>query len=309
MEQVFHIVDAFTNSAFNGAQIAVFPQAEGLGEKQMLQLAKEMNLSQSVFIFPPTEKGTSRKIRIFTPQEEINFAGQAIVATDYVLASREEIKLGDEHTAIDLELNSGILKTNVTQKEGKPSLVQFSTEAMPVVDRFTPTEAELADILSLDVKTIDNQLFRTRLVSCGTPFLVVPIKYYDAVRRARFDYSAWSQSAAPQTAAQEILLFSRNPDQQDVEFHLRLVGPRIGHEEDPPVGGSLLAFAAYLCSHEHILKGTYTFTIDRGTEETRRSVLNLEMDNKGQNKLTLRVGGEAVLVAEGKIKLPDKQPN
>jgi len=267
----------------------------------MQQLAKEMNLSQSVFILPATEKEAVRKIRIFTPQAEIDFAGQAVVATGFVLASRGDIELNEEHTAIVLELKSGLLKTNVSQKEGKPSLVQFSTEALPIVDRFTPTEGELSDILSLDVRTIDNQLFRTRLVSCGTPFLIVPIKYYDAVRRAKFDYSAWSQSAAPQTAAQEILLFSRNPDQQDVEFHLRIVGPRIGVKEDPPVGGSLLAFAAYLCSHEHILKGTYTFAIDRGTEETRRSVLNLEMDNKGQNKVTIRVGGEAVMVAEGKI--------
>jgi len=301
VEQIFHIVDTFTNTAFNGAQIAVFPEADDLSDVQMQQLAKEMNLSQSVFILPATEKEAVRKIRIFTPQAEIDFAGQAVVATGFVLASRGDIELNEEHTAIVLELKSGLLKTNVSQKEGKPSLVQFSTEALPIVDRFTPTEGELSDILSLDVRTIDNQLFRTRLVSCGTPFLIVPIKYYDAVRRAKFDYSAWSQSAAPQTAAQEILLFSRNPDQQDVEFHLRIVGPRIGVKEDPPVGGSLLAFAAYLCSHEHILKGTYTFAIDRGTEETRRSVLNLEMDNKGQNKVTIRVGGEAVMVAEGKI--------
>lgn len=301
MEQIFHIVDTFTKTAFNGAQIAVFPKADDLNKTQMQQLAKELNLSQSVFIFPATEQEAVRKIRIFTPQAEIDFAGQAVVATGFVLASRGEVTLEGEHTAIVLELKSGLLKTSISQKEGKPSLVQFSTEALPIVDRFTPTEAELSDILALDINTIDSKLFRTRLVSCGTPFLVVPIKYYDAVRRAKFDYSAWSQSAAPQTAAQEILLFSRNPDRQDVEFHLRIVGPRIGLKEDPPVGGSLLAFAAYLCSHEHILKGTYTFAIDRGTEETRRSVLNLEMDNKGQNKVAIRVGGEAVMVAEGKI--------
>jgi len=301
VEQIFHIVDTFTTTAFNGAQIAVFPEAAALNETQMQQLAKEMNLSHSVFVMPATEKEAVRKVRIFSPQTEIDFAGQAVIAASYVLATRGDIEMDGEHTEAILELKSDLLKTNVTQTDGKPSLVQFSTEALPIVDRFTPTEGELSDILSLDEKTIDNVLFRTRLVSCGTPFLIVPIKYYDAVRRAKFDYSAWSQSVAPQTAAQEILLFSRNPDQQDVEFHLRIVGPRIGLKEDPPVGGSLLAFAAYLCSHEHITKGTYTFSVDRGTEETRRSVMNLEMDNKGQNKLTLRVGGEAVMMAEGKV--------
>ncbi|MDO9399480.1 MAG: PhzF family phenazine biosynthesis protein, partial [bacterium] len=82
-------------------------------------------------------------------------------------------------------------------------------------------------------------------------------------------------------------------------------GPRIGMHEDPPVGSAMPAFASYLCSFEFLQKGTYTFAVDRGDENYRRSVLNLEMDHKGEDTLTIRVGGAAVMVAEGVMTIPD----
>lgn len=86
---------------------------------------------------------------------------------------------------------------------------------------------------------------------------------------------------------------------------MRLFGSRIGIHDDPPVGSAMPAFASYLCSFEFMQKGTYTFAVDRGDENTRRSVLNLEMDHKGDDLLTIRVGGNAVMVAEGIMNIPD----
>ena len=132
----------------------------------------------------------------------------------------------------------------------------------------------------------------------------MPILYYDVVRKARFNYAAWSQSIAPQTAAQEILLFSPKTSNLDSNFSVRLVGPNVGRHDDPPVGTALSAFAGYLCSFDHMRKGTYTFAVERGEEKTRRSVINLEMDHKGGDELTLRIGGEAVMMAEGTMDIP-----
>ncbi|MCK5666980.1 MAG: PhzF family phenazine biosynthesis protein, partial [Thiotrichaceae bacterium] len=195
--------------------------------------------------------------------------------------------------------------TNITIKEGKADFVQFSNQVAPIVDYFTPTEAELASFLSINQAHIDSKKYNTRLISCGVPYLIVPIYYYQTVREAKFDYSAWSQSIAPQTAAQEILLFSTKTTHPESDFHVRLVGPKIGPQEDPPVGSAMPAFAAYLSSFDHLQKGTYTFVVDRGDESVRRSVINLEMDHKGEEKLTLRVGGEAVIVAQGSLAIPE----
>ena len=172
-----------------------------------------------------------------------------------------------------------------------------------LIDRFTPLDGELADFLSITPAELDHKKYSTRLVSCGFPYLIVPVWNYESVRNARFNLAAWSQSAAPQTAAQEILLFSPKTPFQDANFNARLLGPNIGLREDPPVGTAMPAFASYLCSFDFTQQGTHTFAVDRGDEERRRSVINIEMDNKPGTELALRIGGEAVIVAQGQMYL------
>lgn len=299
----YYIADVFTQEKFNGAQIAVFPKAENLNDKQMQQIARELNLSETVFV-EPSENKTNRKVRIFSPQNEIDFAGHPIIATAYVLASCGELELTNGHNPLSLEQNIGSIDVSVTSDNGQPSFVQFSQQVSAVVDRFAPTDQELSELLSIDCKQIDTKKYSTRLVSCGFPYLIVPVFNYETVRNARFNYSAWSQSTAPQTAAQEILLFSEKNPHQDANFNARLLGPSIGIHEDPPVGSAMPAFASYLTSFEHTQEGTHTFAVDRGDDQSRRSVLNLEMDHKKGAPLTVRIGGEAVLVAEGRIATP-----
>ncbi|MGR9099081.1 MAG: PhzF family phenazine biosynthesis protein [Gammaproteobacteria bacterium] len=305
MEFNYYIADVFTKQVFSGAQIAVFPQADGLDKENMALIAREMNLSETVFVFHPKEGGTVRRMRIFTPKSEIDFAGHPIIATAYVLASCGDIELNEKYTPVVFEQNVGPIDCNITGEDGKPVFVQFSRSVTSMIDRFAPTDEELARMLSIEQTHIDHKKYSARLVSCGFPYLVVPVYYYETVRKAKFNYEAWSQSIAPQTAAQEILLFSAKTPYQDSDFNARLVGPNIGLHEDPPVGTAMPAFASYLCSFEHMKTGTYTFAVDRGDEKFRRSVINLEMDHKAKEKLMLRVGGEAVMVAEGRMHVPD----
>jgi trans-2,3-dihydro-3-hydroxyanthranilate isomerase len=305
MNYNYYITDVFTNKVFNGAQIAVFPNADGLDKQQMARIARELNLSETVFVFHPKDAQTNRRLRIFTPHGEVDFAGHPIIGTAYVLATYGDIKLTGEYTPIDFEQNVGTIRVNITNEDGKPVLTQFTRKVSPIVDRFTPSDAELAAFLSIDEGHIDNKKYNARLVSCGVPYLIVPVYYYETVRKVKFNYEAWSRSIAPQTAAQEILVFSGRTPFQDSDFTARLVGPNIGIHEDPPIGSAMAAFACYLCSFEHMQKGTYTYAVDRGDEKVRRSVINLEMDHKGEEKLAIRVGGEAVIVAEGTMFVPD----
>jgi trans-2,3-dihydro-3-hydroxyanthranilate isomerase len=305
MKYNYYIADVFTKQIFNGAQIAVFPNAEGLSQQQMQLVARELNLSETVFVFHPDKQNTNRVMRIFSPQSEIDFAGHPIIATAFVLASCGDIQLDASVTPMVFEQNTGPVNVNISAEDGKPSFVQFTRKISSIIDRFTPSDEELASFLSLQPSEFDHKKYSARLVSCGFPYLIVPVWRYESVRAARFNYAAWSQSIAPQTAAQEILLFSPKTPFTDADFNARLLGPRIGIHDDPPVGSAMPAFASYLCSFEFMQKGTYTFTVDRGEQSNRRSVLNLEMDHKGENMLTIRVGGAAVMVVEGVMNIPD----
>ena len=305
MNYNYYIADVFTRQIFNGAQIAVFPDADGLSNQQMKLVARELNLTETVFVFHPESESTTRKMRIFSPLGEINFAGHPIIATAYVLGSCGDIKLTEAITPVVFEQNVGPIDVNISANQGKPFFVQFSRKVSSIVDRFAPSNEEIASFLSIQESELDHKKYYPRLLFCGLPYLIVPVWSYETVRNAKFNYSAWSQSIAPQTAAQEILLFAPKTPFVDSDFNARLLGPRIGIHEDPPIGSAMPAFASYLCSFEHTRKGTHTFAVDRGDALSRRSVLNVEMDHKGLEELALRVGGEAVMVAEGMMTIPD----
>ncbi len=301
----YYIADVFTKQVFAGAQIAVFPHADKLSDKQMALIASEMNLSETVFVSNPNNGATARRMRIFSPLAEIDFAGHPIIATAFVLGISGDIELADGVTSLSFIQNAGEIEVHLSSKNGQPTFVQFSRKVSSIIDRYAPSDIELADFLSIKPEDIDNKKYSTRLVSCGFPYLIVPVWNYETVRKARFNYASWNKSAAPQTAALEVLLFSAKTPYMDSNFNARLLGPNIGIHDDPPVGSAMPAFASYLCSHDFTQQGTHTFAVDRGDDKNRRSVLNIEMDHKAQAELTLRIGGEAVLVAEGKMHIPD----
>jgi PhzF family phenazine biosynthesis protein len=305
MKLNYYIADVFTNQMFAGAQVAVFPNADDLNDQQMALIANEINLPESVFVSNPDNSETTRKMRIFSPLSEINFAGHPIIATAFVLGECGDIHLADGVTSLNFTQNTGGIEVNVSAEGGKVSFVQFTNKVSSVIDRFTPSDVELSELLSINPSEIDHKKFATRLVSCGFPYLIVPVWNYETVRNAKFNFTAWSQSSAPQTAAQEILLFSPKTAFMDSNFNARLLGQNIGVHDDPAVGSAIPAFASYLCSFDFTQEGTHTFAVDRGDADNRRSVINVEMDHKAGSALNLRIGGEAVLVAEGKMYIPE----
>ena len=305
MKYRYYLADVFTQTIFNGAQIAVFPNAQGLNQPQMQLIARELNLTETVFVFHPNKATTTRVMRIFSPQSEINFAGHPIIATAFVLEHCGELTLTQSVTPIIFQQNTGAVEINISAENAKPTFVQFTRKVKSSIDRFTPTDDELASFLSLQVSELDHKKYAPRLVFSDMAYLIIPVWKYESVRNAKFNDAAWHQSSAPQTSAQEVLLFAPKTPFTDANFNVRLLGPRIGIHDDPPVGSAMPAFASYLCSFEFMQKGTYTFSVDRGEEKTRRSVLHLEMDHKGEDLLTIRVGGTAVMVAEGTMHIPD----
>lgn len=303
MSQQYFIADVFTDEAFSGAQIAVFPEAGEIDDTRMQLIARELNLTETVFVTESDSTDVDYQMRIFTPLAEVDFAGHPIIATAYALVECGAIKTDQSAVKLMMSQNSGVIEVNITLQDGEVNLVQFSQKVSTLIDRFTPSDSELAEFLTLAENDLDHQKYSTRLVSAGFPYLIVPVWNYESVRKAKFNFSAWSQSTAPQTAAQEIVLFSPKTPYQDSNFNVRLLGQNIGPNDDPPVGSAMPAFASYLCSFDFTQEGTHTFAVDRGDSYSRRSVINMEMDNKQRSELAIRIGGQAVLVASGNILL------
>lgn len=301
MEYQFITADVFTDKPFDGVPISVFPNANGLNNEQMQKLANELNSSETVFVLPEKSAEQSHHLRIFNPQEEVGFGGHTTVATVHVLAETGLIDTTDKHTPVALSGKEGTLRAHFSKANGSPSLTQYTQTFTPIVDRYVPTNAELALILGLTEGDIGFDNYKSIIVSCGKPYLIVPIKSYRTIRLAKFDTRLWSESSLPSSFAQDILLFSNNTDPNAADFHARLLGPTIGPFDDPPIGGAVPAFSGYLCQHSHIQAGTHVFAIQRGANDARQSLLHVEMDNKQQKELTIRVGGSAVIMSKATI--------
>jgi PhzF family phenazine biosynthesis protein len=308
----YYTADVFTEQAFNGVPIPVFTAADGLSDQQMLQLAGELSTSSTVFLFPCDETALTGKIakniRVFSPQKELATTIHTILAASFVLAEKGIVPLEKKHTPIILSSTftgkqQSIQSYVSRSKSGNAGLVQQTYDTHAAIDYYTPTHEELAAMLSLSPADIGFDHYKPLIVSCGVPYLIVPIMSYTAIREAKFNEAAWSNSSAPSSLAQEILLFAYNTDDNPADFHARLLGPAISHHEDPPIGGAIAAFANHICSHEHIQAGTHIFAIQRGANDARKSLFFVEMDNKQSKDLTIRVGGHAVLMSEACIKI------
>lgn len=304
----FYTVDAFTDRAFEGAQIAVLPDARGLNDTQMQLIAREFNVSETVFVLPAMSPSNARRLRIFSPFSEIPFGGHPTLAAAYVLTTTGDITADDPGVSAD----DGCLRFNFEETVGHVHITasyddstgrhfcEFGLEANYSIDRFTPPDKELAAIFSLTRQDLGIDGHSPMVVATDKPYLIVPVGSFAAVRRAKFDYRAWANSSAPSGLTHQAMLFSTETELSDSAFHCRLLGPEIGVNEDPPIGSSIPSFAAYLCE---MGRPEHHFAAERGAGKFRRSLLHVHAEKRGQRSVAVRVGGTAVLMSDGHIHL------
>lgn len=295
----YYTVDVFTKNRFEGAQIAVVPEAEGLTEAQMLQIAGEFNLWRTVFV-TQANFGVP-KLRIFNQSREFEFGGHPTIAAIYCLAKTGVIKLSEGQNDFLLEEAHGKVPCSVLVKDGEPIFNQFETSARPEYDKFTPSADELGEMLSIDSYHFNVNGFTPMLVATQIPYLIVPVDSFESLKAARFNYDAWARSTAPATCANAILLFSGKNALSNSDFHCRLVGPVFGIHEDPPVGAAMPAFAGYLNQFPVYSELPVGFVAERGAHQGRKSFLHIEMLESLDGEIKVKMGGHAVLATEGKL--------
>jgi trans-2,3-dihydro-3-hydroxyanthranilate isomerase len=293
MRHRFLTADVFTDRPFGGNPLAVFPDGRGLSSDQMQRVARELNLSETVFVLPPDDPGHSRRLRIFTPGMEMPFAGHPTVGTALLLARLGEIEAPEGETRIVFEEGVGPVPVTLRSEGGVPVFAQLSVAQLPEFGPPSPSAAELAEVLALDPGDILTGDDSPQTVSCGVPFLYIPLRNRDALSRARVRPDRW-ESLIADTWAPHLYVFAREP-----ELRVRMFAPAMGIPEDPATGAAAAAFGGYLGMRAPERDGTLRWTIEQGVEMGRPSLLHLEVDKKDGAITAVRVGGGAVLMSEG----------
>ena len=189
----FFTADVFTERMFGGNQLAVFPEAEGLDTGVMQSIARELNISETVFVFPPADPVHTRRVRIFTPASELPFAGHPTIGTAFVLASIGEVQLGAEGASIVLEEGVGPVAVSIRARQGRPGYCELTAARLPEEGPPPPPLEEFASALSLRPEDLRANDLPPRGFTCGVPYLFVPLRDEASLGRARIILPAWDR--------------------------------------------------------------------------------------------------------------------
>ena len=297
----YHTLDVFTDRPFGGNQLAVFPEAPELTKDEMQRIAREFNLSETVFVFPPRDARNARHLRIFTPIEELPFAGHPTIGTAHLLAALRMVPLNGERTSFVLEEEAGPVQVSVTQRKNALPLVQLAAPQLPSFGPPPPASSELAAVLGLEPSEVSDAPDTPQAATCGVPYLIVAVRDRSVLARAQVDHAAWRAVLAHYWAP-AIYVFCRDPELPGSTLRARMFGPSVGIVEDPATGSAACALAGYLAARDPLREGTLRWRIEQGFEMGRPSLLDLEADVRHGKVRQVRVGGTAVRMSEGVLR-------
>jgi trans-2,3-dihydro-3-hydroxyanthranilate isomerase len=298
MSYRYYTCDVFTDRRFGGNQLAVFPDARGLSDRQMQQIAREFNFSETAFVFP-AHPPPARGVRIFTPTKEVPFAGHPNVGTAFVLATTGE--LGDIGSGIRVtfEEKAGPVAISIAQREGQGVWCELTAPERLSLGR-SISLPELAAAVSLAPGDVVTTNHPPRVISVGLPFVVAQLRDRAALERARPNPSAidtfLSQGVTP-----DFHLYVHSGDEFDLRA--RMFAPLDGVAEDAATGSANCALAGLLSHCDPASDGSFRWRIAQGVEMGRPSLLEASADKRGGEVVATRIGGTCVLVSEGRMEV------
>jgi trans-2,3-dihydro-3-hydroxyanthranilate isomerase len=302
MHARYFTADVFTDRRFGGNPLAVFPDARAISPDLMPLIAREFNYSETTFVLPPTNPSHTAKVRIFTPGGELQFAGHPTIGTAHILASTGAVALTGAETRIVLEEGVGPVPVTIKATNGTPTFAQLSAAKLPEVGPPPPSREVLAAMLSLSKDDLLHGEMSAEAVSCGTPFLFIPLRNRDAVARSRVKIDLL-ESALSGYITQKVMVFAMDGEHPGSDVRARMYAPGIGVPEDPATGSACVALAGYLAERDPRTEGTFQWRVEQGFEMGRPSILDIEADKSHGEVTAVRVGGSTVLVCEGSMTL------
>ena len=299
----FYQADVFTSEPFGGNPLAVFPDAGELTDREFQQIAGEMNLSETVFVLPPKDPRAAAKIRIFTPSQEIPFAGHPVLGTFYVLGALKRLPLQEPVTKIFYECHLGVFPLELIILKGQIEQVVMSQPSPEFLEVVSQVEMiyELAKALGVQKSLITDSPFPVEVVSTGLPVLIVPIRTLTAVKSMQVNHSAIRDVCA-RLGTNGIMVYTTMTLEENSTVHTRMFADPIGIPEDPATGSASGALGAYLVKNGVVEVGPTTeVVIEQGYEIDRPSRILVQVFSDDDMIQNIKVGGQVVMVAEGKM--------
>ena len=295
MRRKFFTLDVFTRRRYAGNPLAVVLDAGDLDGAAMQSVAREFNLSETVFVLPPAEPAHRAKLRIFTPAAELPFAGHPTVGSA-VLLNRIDAAAGKRE--IVLEEGIGPVRCAVEAIDAETGSARFELARLPADAGPVASTAAIATALDLNEQDLGFDSFKPARWSAGVEFNFVPLSGLDAMRRCRPDTARWSEAFLGRGSA---FLFCRETVERGHDFHARMFAPRGGIPEDPATGSAVAALAGVLAQFSRPADGTHDLVVEQGYEMGRPSLITLSMTMRDGKLTAGAIAGEAVVVSEGAI--------
>jgi len=295
--------DVFTEHLFGGNQLAVFPDGRGLSPETMQAIAKEMNFSETTFVFPAEAPGTDFRLRIFTPGSELPMAGHPVIGSAFALARTGAIAPGRESFVFGL----GVGPTPVTLTwKGADLSFAWMTQALPVFSEPIANRANAAAALGVPDSAVGGTGLPVQVVSSGLAFVLVPLTTRSAVDNAMINREALNTLLHQAgVEANGVFLFSteRGPDKATV--YSRMFAPALGVYEDPATGSASGPLGCYLVRHKVVPAAKAGAMLSlQGVKMGRPSHVHISIGVEGAEIRSVRVGGESVLAGEGTLYIP-----
>jgi trans-2,3-dihydro-3-hydroxyanthranilate isomerase len=287
----YRVVDVFTRNALEGNPLAVFPDGSGIDEVAMQKIAKELNLSETTFVVPPTRPGCVARVRIFTPTREMLFAGHPTVGTAFVLLDEALVPKGSDRFVLDEKVGPVAIRV----EPGDRPLIWLTTPPISWGTSFD--RAACARALGLNAGDLLD--ITPQLVTAGNPNIYIPLKDKDAVDRAWLDLAGLRALKSEQEEVICVFVFTPTPE----GAYSRMFAPEHGVAEDAATGSATGPLAAYMLRH-HLVSGAAgtRFFSEQGTKMGRRSILYVDIRGE-QGAEGIDVGGYVTPVAEGTMTL------
>ncbi|MEH7246917.1 PhzF family phenazine biosynthesis protein [Neobacillus niacini] len=284
----YSIVDVFSQGKYTGNQLAVFKNTGNISDSEMQQIAKEINFSETTFILSDKEKAGGYDVRIFTPNEEVPFAGHPTLGTAYII--RNEI-LNEPSDKLLLNFKGGQILVSFDNQEEILWMKQYK----PTFGRIFDTN-KVFEVLNIDKEYIDDR-FPIQEVSTGLSVIIVPLKSLEAVKKVNINREKYFK-LIEHTDAKAILVFCPEAYNSENDLNVRDFADYYGIPEDAATGSSNGCLASYLVKYRYFGKSEINISVEQGYEIKRPSLLFLKA-SEDTGEITVFVGGKVEKIAQG----------
>lgn len=301
MALAYSLLDVFADSPFQGVQVPVVSlNGHTLSDDQKQALASEFQQTETVFIDAGSK---TNPVSVFNSKGPCLFGAHTILAASYIAYEKGLVTDEGKYSTLSFTQQKQVIDSFIDNADDGPGAIQFSRTLTPTIDHYTPKIPQLAAMLNTDERHISFSKYKPMVVSVDHPVLIIPFTRPEHVLAASLNAERWADLAG-HVYTPQLFLFAPGSITGQTQFHGRLLNFELGRGALPPIGSVMPEFIAYLAEQAETTPGTHTFSIDRGSQTTRKSILHAEFDKRPGREVRCRIGGHVIKMGTGELLYP-----